>query len=323
MWPSRIAAVALAGSLAGCGTFVPDFGEFYDTVPPSKLIDAIVSHVHCEVKSQVQFIILDDYELASQIHPGTGKKLGRRLNWLDDWAAQVTLTLTVNEKTTLSPGVTLNTILPNAVTTFPNGNVTSPQSVNVSFGVGGSADATRKAVVSWYIDFRDFTKDKAKLAQARLVRDRLYAEARAAGSPVIASLCNDRNGVLIEGDIKFREWLYMMVTPAFVQDGVTGDFVQNLKNEIKVGKKDVLQDQITFVMQYNGNVTPSWKLLRVSANPSGTFFNAQRTRTQDLVITLGPAPNDVKAAAVQKAQNEALASAIGIAVANALRGGQP
>jgi len=66
MRQSRIAAVmaALACTLTGCGTFVPDFGEFYDTAVPESLVDAIVSHVHCEVKSQVEFLILDDIDLA-------------------------------------------------------------------------------------------------------------------------------------------------------------------------------------------------------------------------------------------------------------------
>jgi hypothetical protein len=63
--------------------------------------------------------------------------------------------------------------------------------------------------------------------------------------------------------------------------------------------------------------------VRVSANQGGTFFNAQRSRTQDLVITLGPAPNDAQAAAQQKEQNQDLAAAIGIAVANAISSRTP
>jgi hypothetical protein len=337
-------ATIAAGAVTGCGTFVPDFGEFYDTTPPINLIDAIVSHVHCEVKSQIQFLILDDIEIGKSRNPQTGVAFGRHLEWLDSWGAQLSLSLTVEEKTTLSPGVTLNTVLPNVLTPFPSGTVTSPQSANVSFGVGGSADATRKAVVSWFIDFRDFVpqdpttypedpKEKVKAKErrraalqafARAEREylRIKAAAQATNEPVDTSICSNRGGVLIEGDIKFREWLYMMLRPAFVRGGVV-DYATALKNEIKVAKKDALQDQITFVMQYNGNVTPSWKLVKVSANPSGTFFNAQRTRTQDLTITMGPAPDDAKAAALQKAQNDALAAAIGNAVASAIHSREP
>lgn len=156
---------------------------------------------------------------------------------------------------------------------------------------------------------------------------RTYAElerrALQAGSDELPSLCTLPGGVLIEGDLKIRQWLVMSLRSAFVNGGVTGDFAKDLQNEIKVAKKDVLQNEITFVVSYSGNVTPAWKLVRVTANQSGNFFNAQRTRTQDLVVTLGPAPNDAQAAAVQRQQNQDLASAIGIAVANAISGRTP
>jgi hypothetical protein len=316
-------ALSFAALVGGCGSVVPGFGEFYDTVPPESLVDAIVGHVHCEIKSQVQFLILDDYDRVLYGPSLTGKPLTRRLAWLDDYAAQVILTLTVEEKSTISPGVTLNTVLPNAVSTFSSGNVTTPQSSSVALGASGSVDGTRKGVVAWYIDFREFTKDPKKLAVARRARDKLYADARAAGTAKVASPCNNPRGVLIEGDIGFREWLYMALKPAFVEGGVTGDFAEDLKNEAKISKKDALLNQVTFVVQYSGSVTPSWKLLRVSANPTGPFLNAQRTRTQDLVITLGQAPDDAKAAAATAAQNQALALAIGNAVATAIRSGPP
>jgi hypothetical protein len=342
-------AVALACALSGCGTFVPDFGEFYDTAVPDGLIDAIVSHVHCEVKSQIEFLILDDIALALQDAAEKRKPPKRHLQWLDDWGAQLSLTLTVEEKTTLSPGVTLNKVLPNATTVFPSGNITTPQLDTVALGASGSSDATRKAVVSWFVDFREFTKEDAEkpskmvkgakppakpitnltrrltpeLAAAKRTYEQLEQQAIQAGSGTLPSMCKRPGGVLIEGDLKIREWVVMTLRTAFVDGGVTGDFAKDLQNEIKVAKKDVLQNQITFVVSYSGNVTPTWKLVRVSANQSGNFFNAQRTRTQDLVVTLGPAPNDAQVAAVQQQQNQDLAAAIGIAVANSIRGRTP
>jgi hypothetical protein len=340
----KAVAVALACALSGCGTFVPDFGEFYDTAVPDSLIDAIIGHVHCEMKSQIEFLILDDIALAS-LDAEKGKPPKRHLQWLDNWGAQLSLTLTVEEKTTLSPGVTLNKVLPNATTVFPSGNITTSQLETIGLGASGSSDATRKAVVSWFVDFREFTKEDAekpsKMAKAtakppgkpvtNLMRQltpelaaakRRYEqlEQQALNSD---PLCKHPGGVLIEGDLRIREWLVMTLRSAFVDGGVTGDFAKDLQTEIKVAKKDVLQNQITFVTSYNGNVTPTWKLVRVSANQSGNFFNAQRTRTQDLVITLGPAPDDVKTAAAQQQQNQDLAAAIGISVANAIRGRTP
>ncbi len=107
--------------LAGCGTFVPGLSEIYDHERPADLVDAIIGHVQCELQNQIQFIILDDIEIASMIDQSTQKPRGRQLAWLDSWAAQTTLTLSVDEKTTLSPGVAYNDVLRNAVAVLPGG----------------------------------------------------------------------------------------------------------------------------------------------------------------------------------------------------------
>jgi hypothetical protein len=319
---SRALMIGLIGGLSGlvasCGTFVPGLEEVYDAQTTQNMVDAIVSHVQCEVQSQIQFIILDDLDRTRLIDPKTRQAYKRALDWLESWAAQATLTLTVDEKTTLNPGVTLNKVLPNAVVPFRNGNVTSPQSFNLGIGASASADATRKEVLSWYINFKNFLTPK-KLAIARRERDRLYEQARDASSPEIASSCSNQNGILIEGDLKLREWIYAVLRPAFVEGGIAGEYAASLKDEAKASKKDVISHQITFLIQYSGNVTPTWKLVRISVNPSSPLFNAQRSRTQDLVVTMGPATEDGKLA--QQAQNQALAAAIGTAVANAIRNG--
>jgi hypothetical protein len=42
------------------------------------------------------------------------------ISWFENtWGAQVTLTLNIIENSALTPGVSLNTVLPSAVTTFP------------------------------------------------------------------------------------------------------------------------------------------------------------------------------------------------------------
>jgi hypothetical protein len=39
---------------------------------------------------------------------------------------------------------------------------------------------------------------------------------------------------------------------------------------------------------YGGNITPTWKFVRVSGSTNSPFYAATRTRTQDVAITLGP-----------------------------------
>jgi hypothetical protein len=71
---------------------------------------------------------------------------------------------------------------------------------------------------------------------------------------------------------------------------------------------DTLSIEIKFIIVTSGNVTPTWKLLRVSANTTGNLLSLGRTRTHDLIITIGP--NN------QQTLNTHLASQIGNAVSN-------
>jgi hypothetical protein len=62
----------------------------------------------------------------------------------------------------------------------------------------------------------------------------------------------------------------------------------------------------------NGSITPTWKLVKLSANTgSNPLFATGRTRTHDLIITMGPE--------TEQTANAHLASQIGNAVANANR----
>lgn len=309
----------ISSTLNGCGTYVPDLQEFYDPQTAQIMVDAIVDHVQCEVQSSVQFLLLDDADAAAKAK-ALHLEQGPSLDWLKQWAAQVTLTLTIDEKGSVNPGVALTPPLAPAVMTYPNKvTVTTAQSFSLGFGATASADATRKETLAWLIDFKRFTAGQA-LQKAKLERDPLYKAAQAAGVDPVAMLCDRQNGGLIQGDLKLREWLYAVTIPAFVRGGAVPDYAKSLKAEAQASKKDVISHEITFVILYGGNVTPSWKLLRVSVNQgAASLLSAQRTRTQDLLITMGPAPAGTPS---QSALNTTLASQIGIAVANAIRNTQ-
>ena len=303
-------ALGFAGLLSGCGTFVPGLEEFYDPQNAKTLVDAIVYHVQCEVQSEIQSLLIQDQDIAAaKIPVGKERKLqGPRLDWLKTWGAQAILTLTVDEKSSANPGVSLNTVLPDVITKFPSGDVKTSQSFALGLGAGASAAATRKETVAWFIDFKDFTSSKS-LARARKI-----------GIGDRPAQCNEERGILIQSDLKLREWLYAVVLPAVPQDAFVTDFKAALVAQAKASKKDVISHEITFAIQYNANVTPSWKLVRVSANQGSTpLFGFQRTRTQNLLITMGPT---TPAGPSQAQQNAALASQIGTAVANAIKNSQ-
>jgi hypothetical protein len=127
MRATRFATCFLFGlSLGGCGTYVPNIQEFpLDTADAQLLIKEIVQSVHCEVRNAVIDAINEDFRLH--------KKYGQRrfAGWLERWGVQWALTLTAQEKSTLSP---------NAVWLPPS----PPTAIfTLSGAATGSADATR------------------------------------------------------------------------------------------------------------------------------------------------------------------------------------
>jgi hypothetical protein len=55
-----------------------------------------------------------------------------------------------------------------------------------------------------------------------------------------------------------------------------------------VGPLDTTSHEVQFIITVSGDVTPVWKLVSVTVNPGGPFLGATRTRTDDLLITMGP-----------------------------------
>jgi hypothetical protein len=76
-------------------------------------------------------------------------------------------------------------------------------------------------------------------------------------------------------------------------------------------KPDTVSIELKFIIVTSGNVTPTWHLVRVSANTGGPFFSIGRTRTHDVIITVGPSNANTI--------NANLSSQIGVAV----RGSSP
>jgi hypothetical protein len=105
--------------------------------------------------------------------------------------------------------------------------------------------------------------------------------------------CSDAarpNGAfLLQSDLKLSEWLFTALSASMTN-------TVNFKTTTLAVKDSVLQHEVKFVVETNATATPSWKLTRVTVNPSGNFVSLNRTRTNDLTITLGPAVKSVVAA---------------------------
>ncbi len=300
-------------ALSGCGTYVPDLLNIYDAraeVPADSekvQVQSLIEYVACDVITSVQKVLIQDEDVAAS---PAAKSIHQpaQLTWLKDWVAQLTFTLTVDEKSQFNPGVSVNQVWPSAVTTFAHhAAVTTPQSFSTGLAAAFSSDATRKETLALYIPLAQYTDEKS-LNKARAILSS-------------GQSCKIPNA-FISSDLKFMDWLSDVTLGVYVHKGVLGDFRKDLLGAASGGKSAALSHQVTFIVIYGGGVTPSWKLVNFTGNTTTPFLNAQRTNTNDVIITLGPpAPpsagnKGAPLALGTAAENMTLAALIGISVAN-------
>jgi hypothetical protein len=116
---------------------------------------------------------------------------------------------------------------------------------------------------------------------------------------------------LLQSNLKLNEWLI---------SALLGTDTNSANFATFTSKDSVLTHEVKFEVISGGDLTPSWKLVRATVNPSGTFLAVNRNRTHDLIITLGPTdvttsgPNKGKRVPSRAAADAALVSQIGAAV---------
>lgn len=255
-------AAALSECLGGCGfgLTVPDMQEPYEAKADEKFYEAdLAEHVKCEIRRGVQE--------ALTTFSGKDSLSGNSVEWIREYIAKVTMKLTVDEKTSVSPGVSINKPLQNAITYFRiNGNVTTPQSFTSTMGLQASSEATRVETITYQYDFSDWFGTVKK--------------------PRMNSIpeCERKSSILLLSDLKIRDFIINKVSLANSPAIVSG----------KISDKapfSVFSDQITFVVLYGGNFTPFWKLVDVTGSTNSPFLNTTRTKTQDVTIAIGSKAN--------------------------------
>lgn len=136
-------SICVAFAVSGCGTYVPDLQEFYQSKTDARLrVETLVEHLQCEVVSAVQSVLLKDEDLASQ-RKAYGLPEVTVLDWLKKWAAQITLTLTVEEKSALNPGLTVNRYFP-TVPVFPEYKLPVNAARIFNLGLAGLTQPARR-----------------------------------------------------------------------------------------------------------------------------------------------------------------------------------
>ena len=275
--------------LAGCSTITPDIGDTSLKAPQRWLSERqLIDHVQCQLGQAIRIAAKEDEHNLSMTDPKY------RATWLRGWGAKVSLAIAVDDKAGFTPGVTLNDPLENAVSVFAkNGNVTTGQSRSLGFGATLSSEATRTETIGFFYPFADMIDDKVIDYEA----------------------CSKSQGHFLSSDLKIDD---------FVGKGMS---VANTSGVLyrKPGESpyQTFTYEVKFIVIQGASITPAWKLLRVSADQSGTLFAGQKMRTDDLTITMGKVDKDPVTSATTPSSaldQQHLANLIGQSVANALQG---
>jgi len=251
----------------------------------------------------------------------------------DPWGVLVQLTLQVDEKSALTPGVSLKTPIHNAPVNFPGETIGAtgalaavtygPLSVaqSYSLGLNGtlSSENIRYDKYNFYYAARD------------LVLPITEGSSCYTNVPNILGPKSSSSPLIDASNLGLQEWLlsavrvidYHRSSRAAANDegiplGTSGSFVSDSANYDN-----------KFIIVTDASVSPTWNLVRVGT-PTTPFLDANRTRTHELLITLAPGDTITTRTASGKklvrsvgpsagAINSHLAAQIGSAVANALR----
>lgn len=231
-----------------------------------------------------------DCELREGIRWLLSRDSNHKLDFLKGWGAQAQLILTVDERTAVSPGLT-----------FISPFVNSSQTVSGGFGGTFSADATRIDKVTYFYILGQYVGSPPLTVPGHPHR------------PIsCVPTAEDHGTFFVYSDLKLRQWLSDALVVKFTG---TGDVANG-----GTANKQVISHEVKFDILSDGNVTPTWKLVRLSANTGSPFFDARRDRTQDLIITLGPVETSNGLTSLAPvAQSSAVASEFGASVAAQLR----
>lgn len=291
-----LVAPAVATLLSGCGVAVPDIKEPWDGPYGTRQIEFEVKKtVFCKLGEAIRTV---NWEYTVMTRSGAGAPLVKRQFIPNNYVAQISLSFEVDESGGLNPGVSLISPLAN--------------SQSFSLGLGGTLSSTASRI------------DKF---------DPTYSVSSLMIEPGPEAICNPKkdpyygstsSSPLIVDDLGIQSWLEdAMWTNIFIPSTASpnaagmggaggGQPGSSPKPQSGGTTPDTISIEIKFVIQTSGNVTPTWKLIRLSAN-TGTapFVGVGRTRTHDLIITIGPNKTSTT--------NSHLASQIGQAVSSGNR----
>jgi len=332
--------------LAGCGLRAPDIAEPWDQDIPAgtfgskqKYKFSATAQIEYEVKKRIYCDLKRAVRAANSLTATEGGKTRPLLP--NDWGAQVSISLAVDELSALNPGVTFNTPMHSGIVNFVGqylgpssiagaglltgapsaqtyGALSVPQSYTLGLGGTLSSVASRTDTFNPYWSIEYLMIPDTETSDCLNDPIRIPGVTPASSSPFI-----------LESDLGIEDWLVgaMRANTSLHSVDVPQSFSgrdsppqkSRAQTSVKAASKlgfsknqvDTVTLELKFIIVSSGNITPTWKLVRVSANTGSPFFNTGRTRTHDVIITIGP-KNETSAWAFNSAQ-------IGRAVGGATR----
>jgi len=284
-------SLIMMSSIGGCGTYVPYMSEIIDA--PEGPLEAggaleknIKLQVYCELKAAVLAVTTPDSPYYMAI-------FRKGLYWPalpDDWGVEFTLTLQVEESSSVNPSAIW---------------AASPPTFAVGASATASSTATRIDKFTSFYLVKDLRTDLGKTD--RCFYDQKTYERRDLRAP--------GSSLLIRSDLRIQEWLYGALH-------VEGTYKSQQDDPSKKG--DFYSYDVKFAVVTSGAANPAWRLVRVSTNQGGpSLLQANRSRTHGLIMTFGSTEKPKAGGSrtlTTAASNSHLASEIGAAVANNLRG---
>lgn len=276
--------------LAGCGLGPTPLAEVWDRLEPDSTYNMTVqvkNAVYCELKrAAIDMRNIQNWPVRTY----NGKAVSRDVDGPlpDHWGVLVQLTLQADEKSTLNPGVVFKTPMHDAPVNFKGEVVGAPALISAvtygakslpqsySLGLGGqlSSQNIRYHKYNFYWTARDLG---TPITEGSSCRPDYFD-----GKPISSS-----SPFLDAQNLGIRDWLSSAIRVIdFQRSSRLNDDGEGDPLGVQGSGSDTSNYSDKFVIVSSANVSPTWSLVRIGT-PTGPLFDANRTRTHELVMTVG------------------------------------
>lgn len=190
---------------------------------------------------------------------------------LYDWAAKIALTIRAYDKGNFNPNIS-----------WLNG----PEILKTTVGVQTEANGTREMTMTYYLPFKELltSRDSIDEAGKKIDCSKLNDEVE----PIAGNL-----GIASSLQASLQAW----------------DGFRTLSENLEGGPFETITHKVSFQVTGGMSATPTWTFTDVTVNPNPSILGATRTRTDELLITMGPT---VLGAKKERIPSPALNEAFGV-----------